>query len=181
MTDLPTGGDDSQLWMIHIVQLDEQRRFEIARLVLTPLHLDFSTGLTVHCWGLQGSSGQIQMLPATSALSQARDALDELVALRGITWEQANDRDLQILRRLSGLLRIGTRPRNQSVNVRVTLPSSLVQMKLFTPPEPIVVVALGEVVEIWRQERWRDETRVTNLRSMAEEVRLLRGAAEAHE
>src|SRR5437764_10141489 len=102
--------------MIHIVQLDADRRFEIARSAIESLHLDLSGGKTIHCWALVGSRGQLQLLPRTDVLSRTRDRLQQIAAERELTAAAASDREVDLFRKLSAFIEISVRPRKESIN-----------------------------------------------------------------
>jgi hypothetical protein len=155
-----------------VAWVGKDRRVVVERdLVELALGLRLPAGKTIELWGLTGANRQIQLLPPESELAKLRDSYEQLVAEKDVAWDKSGDDKTAIHRRLAGFFRIKCRARRQGKNLRLTLPPDVVDLDLLRTQEALVLLVVGEVVELWRQDRSTEMAASENLSEFTRQVR----------
>jgi DNA-binding transcriptional regulator/RsmH inhibitor MraZ len=161
-----TLGTDQVAWV------GKDRRVVVKRdLVQAALGLKLRAGKTIDLWALVGANRQIQLLPPESDLARLRDSYKQLGTEKVMTWDASDHDKTATHRRLAGLFQITCRARRQSRNLRITLPPELVDLDLLRTKEALVLVVVGNVVELWRRDRWTEMAAIANLSEFTQDVR----------
>ena len=105
-------------------------------------------------------------MPIDCRLAQLREQHDKNPP--GLKWDASADEKTHVLRQLSSFVPVSCVQHGQKM--RCTLPADVVSLGMFDPPEKIVFVSFGEVVEIWAAARWREAVGVPDFRSFTDEA-----------
>src|SRR6266542_2321323 len=150
-----------------LVWIDDQRRIDVDReRVSAALNLKIDAGETVRVWALSGADNQLQLLPLESDLSKLRSRLEGGSSKKDISWEAGGDSDVATYRQLVGFFSVACHARKTGNRLRLTLPSDVVDLAYFKPGEPLILFCVGELVELWPQERWRQVIANRDLRGL---------------
>lgn len=150
--------------MTLILTLDEQRRVEVPHVVLQGLVAEFSPGESQEIWGLVGSHGQLQLLPANSELARIRELYKK--APGRLSYDTAGSSAAMTQRSLNAFIPITCRARTRGSRFRLTLPSPLFDLELFRVEDKIVVFSQDELVEIWNHRSWNELTRTSDIKGL---------------
>lgn len=159
--------------MVEIVRLDEQRRLLIGAAALKAIRVELAPGTSTHLWAVAGKSGQLQVLPPDCELAGLRDKYQEPGTETAPVWEASGDAGVGLQRTLAGFFRITCRQRTRGNKVRLTLPADVIDLGLLKTGEPVAACSLGEILEIWRRDRWEERITVTDMRELTQNVREL--------
>lgn len=138
--------------------------------VQAALGLKLSPGESIDLWAITGSLKQIQILPPKSELAKSRASYEE-APKRELPWNKSDGDEAEISRRLEDFYRIRCRARTQSRSCRLTLPREAIDLDLLRTNEALVLVIIGDVVELWRRDRWTEMAAIQDLDKFTERVR----------
>jgi hypothetical protein len=164
--------NQNALSAVQVAWIGKDRRVVVKRdLVEAALGLKLRAGKTIQLWALIGANRQIQLLSPEGELAKLRDSYEQLGAAKEIDWDASDDDTTIIHRRLAGFFRVTCRARRQSRNLRFTLPPEVIDLDLLRVKEALVLVVVGNVVELWCRDRWTEMGAVENLSQFTDQVR----------
>ena len=154
-----------------LVWIDNQRRIDVDyETISAALNLKVRPSERVHVWAVPSSQKQLQLLPAESELSKLRNRLD-LKPSRNVDWYAGGQADMVTYRQMSAFLRVACRLRTSGKTLRMTLPSDAVDLGYLRLEEPIVLFCVGELVEIWPRDIWREANSVRDFKDLMRRAR----------
>lgn len=157
-----------------VVRVDEQRRFELnPSLLESTLGLKVSPGQAVRLWALTGGGGQLQLLGQESELTKMRQQYDALVMKDPPQWDSSGDENADVLRKLISLLPVIVCAEKNRPKLRITLPPEAVNLGLVKTDDWIVVLAFGEILELWLAPAWRTASSIGDIREFTKRVKEL--------
>jgi hypothetical protein len=128
------------------------------------LGLSVPSGQTVHLWAIAGSEGQLQVLAQQNDLAKIRQQFDALVIKNPPPWDSGSDDDTEVIRKLIALLPISVCAEKNRRKLRITLPAEGVNLGLVKTNDWIVVLAVGEIIELWPVAAWRTVSAIGDVR-----------------
>jgi DNA-binding transcriptional regulator/RsmH inhibitor MraZ len=157
---------------MYVVRVDNQRRLVLeASLLESTLGLKVSPGQPVHLWALTGGAGQLQMLGQENELTKMRQQYDALVMKDLPKWDSSGDENTDVLRKLIALLPVTVCAEKNRRKLRITLPPEAVNLDLVKTKDWIVVVAFGEILELWPKTTWRTASVIGDIREFTKRAK----------
>jgi hypothetical protein len=154
-----------------LVWIDNQRRIDVdCEAIATALNLKISPGETVYVWAVPSSQKQLQLLPAESELSKLRNRLQR-ESTRHVAWDAGGHADVATYRQMEGFFKVPCRLRKSGKTLRITLPSDVMDLGYFRLEDPFVLYCVGELVELWPCDRWREASSVQDLSDLVRRAR----------
>src|SRR6266446_340338 len=154
-----------------LVWIDNQRRVDVDReAISTALNLKVRPGEKTDVWAVLSSQNQLQLIPAESELSKLRNRLDQ-ESTEKVRWDAGGHADVATYRQLEGFFRVSCRLRKSGNTLRLTLPSDAIDLGYFKPSEPLILFCVGELVELWPRDRWREVSSVQDFRELTRHAR----------
>jgi DNA-binding transcriptional regulator/RsmH inhibitor MraZ len=155
-----------------VVRVDEQRRFEVEpSLLQSTLGLKIASGESVDLWALTGGCGQLQLLGQQNELVKMRQQYAALVTKDPPSWDSSGDENTDVLRKLIALIPVTVCAEKNRRKLRITLPTEAVNLDLVKTKDWIVVLAFGEILELWPKATWRTASTIGDVREFTNEVK----------
>ena len=155
--------------MCHV---DEDRRFSVPSELFSALQ-DDKGKIPDDVWAVIVGL-HVQLLGNENVLVRVRDRFAEISG--DTRWEAGAEKRTEILRQIDALLPLNCRRHGKKI--RCTLSSDFVTAGLFTPPQDIVVVVVGEIIQLWPVAAWRDRAAIADLKTFAERLSDITGIEE---
>lgn len=146
-------------------------------LLESALALKLAPGKVVQLWAVTGDRKQIQILPPESELAQLRESYEQMGPSQ-LRWHETDNDKADVRRRLEAFFRITCRARTQSKSFRFTLPWQAFDLDLLRINESLVLSVVGNIVELWRRDRWNDLAAIEDLTAFTERLRDIIGDDE---
>jgi hypothetical protein len=155
-----------------VVRVDEQRRLELdPSLLQSALGVSVPSGQTVHLWAITGSEGQLQVLAQENELAKIRQAFDASVIKNPPSWDSGGDEYIEVIRKILALLPISVCAEKNRRKLRITLPTEVVDLGLVKTKDWIVVLAVGEIIELWPVATWRTASAIGDVRKFVKQAK----------
>jgi len=154
-----------------VAWIDNQRRIDVDReAIFSALNLAIRPGQAIHIWGVAGPQQQVQLLPVDSELAKLRDRANDRTN-QTIAWDSSRSADVVTYRQMAASLKITCRLRKSGKTARLTLPFEAVDLGYFKVGEPLVLFFVGNVVELWPRDRWRDANLIQDFKDLVRRTR----------